>query len=64
MNYVKALEYATEMHGTTPVRIGGEKYITHPVAVADDLRTLRFKLQAFFMICLKTQMQQRKKSQL
>ena len=45
MNYVKALEYATEMHGTTPVRIGGEKYITHPVAVADDLRNKGFSTE-------------------
>ena len=35
--YQRALEYATEMHFGQK-RIGGEDYITHPVAVAEYLR--------------------------
>ena len=33
----KALEYATEKH-KGPTRIGGEAYITHPIAVAEILK--------------------------
>ena len=35
--YEKAYEYAKEKHGIQK-RIGGEPYITHPVAVADILK--------------------------
>ena len=35
--YTKALEYATRMHAGQ-YRIGGEEYITHPVAVAEIVR--------------------------
>ncbi len=45
MNYDKALKYATEMHKSTPDRMGGEKYITHPVAVAEDLRNKGFSTE-------------------
>ena len=35
--YEKAYEFAKEKHGTQK-RIGGDPYITHPVAVADILK--------------------------
>ena len=35
--YAKALEYATRMH-SGQFRIGGEEYITHPVAVAEIVK--------------------------
>ena len=43
MNYKKALNYATKMHETTPVRKGnGDAFITHPVAVAELLHEKGF----------------------
>ena len=36
--YTRALEYATQKH-SGQYRIGGEEYITHPVAVAEIVRS-------------------------
>ena len=50
MDYKEALEYATRMHSSTPVREGtGEPYITHPEAVAGILRDKGYGLDVQVM---------------
>ena len=36
----KALQFATEAHGSQVRKYTGEPYITHPIAVADIVRTV------------------------
>jgi len=42
MNYYKPLEFASKKHKGS-IRIGGERYITHPIAVSEILKDEGFE---------------------